>query len=239
MKRRGVIILIVIVVIILIGISVWLIYKKYLKKDSSNEGEVYNPNDIYIPNVGGAGSGGFSSLSFPIKKGMGGQEVINIQTAINKKCNKNLTTDGKFGPLTESALKSCYGSTTVSQALYTQMKFDTGSSSTGCKEGEYKGPFGCTPISGGTTPPPSSALSKGNMVYAKIPTILLYKNPDGSTSFGKIASSQNLNNPIGSYLSSYKEFSEIMVTTNYTGVTGGSIQSTPVRAFVYTSLIKK
>ena len=235
MKRKSVIIIIVIVVIIMLAISSWLIYKKYFKNTSTDgDGELPPPS----PDYSGGGSGGYSyPASFPIRKGMSGSTVTDVQKAINKKCNANLTTDGAFGPKTESALKSCYGSTTVSEALYTQMKIDTPVS--GCQEGYYKGPLGCMKIGGGTPAPAPTGMQKGNPVFAKTPSLVLFSYPNGSSSFGRLANNFDISKSIGLYETASSEgFSKVYVMVNYIK-NNGMLGNAPVWAYVYTSLIKK
>jgi hypothetical protein len=123
MNKKAVIIIIVIVVIILLAVSSWLVYKKLIKKDKKDEDTDGDYNLPPINYSGGAPSGGYTTpISFPIKKGMNGAEVVDIQNAINKKCNKSLNPDGKFGPGTQAALQSCYNVSEVDQTLYTTMK---------------------------------------------------------------------------------------------------------------------
>jgi hypothetical protein len=59
---------------------------------------------------------------FPLVKGAKGNYVKSLQMAINAKCGDKLrnlgmlplTTDGKFGPLTEKGVAACIGTTNVS-----------------------------------------------------------------------------------------------------------------------------
>jgi len=244
MKRKAIIIIIIIVVIILMAVSAWLLYKRFGGKKTGT-GEEFIPD----PNVGGGGGGGYSPASFPVRKGMSGPIVVDVQNAINKKCNAGLTPDGAFGPKTEAALKSCYaGITEVSQAVYTQMKIDT------------------TTPAGVVVPPtwrPSTTqptgLKPGDKVYAKtLGTLLLYKIPSSSSgSVGKIEigiTSQNCGEkdyvyvcshlPIGTYISdSVEGFSKIRVEANHLYdagfFAGNQWTTTPQEYYVYTSLIKK
>lgn len=258
MKRKTVVIIIVIVVIILLAISSWLIYKKYFKKTT---GDLEDDKNI-DPNLYGgatpAGGGYTTPATFPLRKGMSGQAVADIQNAINKKCNKGLVPDGAFGPKTEAALNSCYGATTVSQALYTQMKLDSSGVPTGsgCPEGQYKIPgLGCvkTPTFGGSSsaPPSSTGFKPGDKIYGKtLGKMLLYKLPSSGSSIGEITigtSSQcdNKNTvyvcswlPIGTFLNDSTEgFSKIRITTKHYNGSGWS--NGPADYYVYTSLIKK
>lgn len=185
MNKKAVIIIIVIVVVILLAISSWLVYKKFIKKseDEGTDGD-YNLPPINYP--GGAPSGGYTTpISFPIKRGMNGDSVIQIQNAINKKCNAGLTPDGAFGPKTESALSSCYKTTSVTEALLTQMKFDSGAA------------VATKPNVGGFI------TGAGNKVYLRSDTVSVYSYPSLSSSYliGYMKKSYFLDKPVGQYLS--------------------------------------
>jgi hypothetical protein len=228
MKRKSVIIIIVIVVIILIAISAWLIYRKYFKKEEFK--------DDYVPPVPDYSAGGTSYVpaSFPIKKGMRGQGVVDVQNAINKKCNKGLITDGEFGPKTEAALLSCYGSTTVSQATYTQMKSGSGGCPSGMKPDTI---LGC--VSAYKPAPAPVGMQKGNPVYAKTPSLVLFSYPNGSSSFGRLANNFDLSKSIGLYETASTEgFSKVWIGVNYI-TNSGLLGKAPVWAYVYTNLIRK
>ena len=193
MKRKAVVIIIVIVVLILIAVSTWLIYKKYIKApvvDNSGGGDQTPPPYTGGGYSGGGGGGGYSPSSFPVKKGMSGSTVADIQDSINKKCKSNLVTDGIFGPKTEAALKSCYSATEVSQALYTQMKMDSGAS-------------GAAATVTGTTGS-TSGFSAGAFVYLKPSVTNVYTYPafDSTYILGSIEKSIVLDKPIGIYVSS-------------------------------------
>lgn len=254
MKRKAVIIIIIIVVIILMAVSAWLIYKKLFKKDGGT-GEEFIP--FPDPNAGG----GYSPASFPVKKGMSGPIVIDIQNAINKKCNAGLTPDGAFGPMTEAALKSCYaGITEVSQAVYTQMKIDASAApSSQCPKGMIPDPsYGCIMAGAGKTTTPTG-FQPGDKVYARtLGQTLLYKIPSAnSESVGYIqvgVTSQNcggknvvytcMHLPIGTYISdSVEGFSKIRVEANHLYdagfLAGNQWTTTPHEFYIRTSLIKK
>jgi peptidoglycan hydrolase-like protein with peptidoglycan-binding domain len=236
MKRKIVVASIVLVVLILIFISSWLIYKKYIKKPIQDE----LPPDI--SSSGNLSGGGTSSTpvgippSFPLRKGMSGPMISDIQNAVNKKCNANLVPDGKFGPMTESATKSCYGATQVNETLYTQMKID--STGSGCPDGQYKVPgIGCMKIMP-TSAPVSNELKKGDAVVSRMPSIVLFSAPSGNTSIGKIV---NLtpNKPIGVYeLKSEGDFSKLWLNVSYVK-NNGMLGTPPAWVYVYSSLIKK
>jgi len=232
MKRKSVIIIIVIVVIILLAVSSWLIYKKFFKKDTTTDGEDELPPDYSGGNTGG---GGYTApASFPISKGMNGPMVIDVQNAINKKCNKGLTPDGAFGPKTEAALLSCYGSTTVSQATYTQMKSGSGGCPSGMKPDTI---LGC--VSAYKPAPAPVGMQKGNPVYAKTPSLVLFSYPNGSSSFGRLANNFDLSKSIGLYETASTEgFSKVWIGVNYI-TNSGLLGKAPVWAYVYTNLIRK
>lgn len=230
MKRKIVVASIVLIVLILIFISSWLIYKKYIKKPIQDE---LPPADS---------SNGTSSApaigitpSFPLRKGMSGPMISDVQNAVNKKCNANLVPDGKFGPMTEAATKSCYGATQVNEALYTQMKID---STGGCPSGQYKVPgIGCMKTISIPTPA-SSELKKGDLVVSRMPSIVLFSSPAGNTSIGKIV---NLtpDKSIGVYeLKSEGDFSKLWLNVNYVK-NNGMLGTPPAWVYVYSSSIKK
>ena len=243
MKRKIIVAVIIFIVITLIIISSWLVYKKYIK-DAPIEDELPPP-----PPDNNSGGGtpppNNTVMSFPLKKGMDNSSVIDVQNALNKKCKANLVADGKFGPKTESALKSCYGVTQVNEALYTQMKSDvTG----GCPEGKYKVPgIGCISIFP-TTPTQNPAttlggaaaigLKKGENVVSRMPTMVLFSAPVGNSSIGKI-SNLDSNKIIGVFESiASSEFSKLWLNVSYVK-NNGMIGSPPAWVYVYTSLIKK
>ncbi|MDD5358575.1 MAG: peptidoglycan-binding domain-containing protein [Candidatus Nanoarchaeia archaeon] len=59
---------------------------------------------------------------FPLKYGSTGKAVMDIQAYLNKKYNSGLDVDGIFGPLTEAAVKTAFGSNIVSKDLYNSIK---------------------------------------------------------------------------------------------------------------------
>lgn len=75
-----------------------------------------------LPGLGGPGYQQPSPTGFPLVKGASGNYVKSLQMAINAKCGDKLksmgmlplTTDGKFGPLTERGAAVCLGTTNVS-----------------------------------------------------------------------------------------------------------------------------
>lgn len=231
MKRKIVVAGIVLVVLILILISSWIVYKKYIKKPIQDE----------LPPDTSSGSGTSSAPvgitpSFPLRKGMSGPMISDVQNAVNKKCNANLVPDGKFGPMTESATKSCYGATQVNEALYTQMKID--STGSGCPDGQYKVPgIGCMKIMP-TSTPASNQLKKGDAVVSRMPSIVLFSNPAGNTSIGKI-SNLTPDKQIGVYeLKSEGDFSKLWLNVSYVK-NNGLLGTPPAWVYVYSSLIKK
>lgn len=178
MKRKTVIIIVIFLAIVIIGVSAWLIYKNTKKDEFKDPYE--GGDEPLMPPVGGGGS----PSKFPISRGMSGPEVTTIQDSINKKCKANLATDGKFGPLTENALKSCYGTTSVSQALFNQMKSDTGS-----------------PISGMPITPPS-AFTANQKIYLKGSAANIYSYPAFANNYivGTLEKSFFLDKSIGLYI---------------------------------------
>lgn len=68
----------------------------------------------------GTGNATLPVASFPLtpysmageytaEAGSYGQQIANLQKICNKKFNKSLTVDGKFGPKTENAFRSAFG----------------------------------------------------------------------------------------------------------------------------------
>ena len=55
---------------------------------------------------------------FPLKQGSSGSYVASLQNAINAKCGTKLIADGKFGPLTSNAAKSCLKTPDVDWEYY-------------------------------------------------------------------------------------------------------------------------
>lgn len=88
-----------------------------------------NINNLFTKNQGGVAGGGSSAgggatsqpAGFPLKKGSNSPSVANLQKGLNSKCGAKLVADGKFGPLTESALSKCYNVTQADFALYNQI----------------------------------------------------------------------------------------------------------------------
>lgn len=60
----------------------------------------------------------YKSDSFPLKKDSGGSRVRKLQEYLNTKYSAGLTVDGKFGPLTEGALKTHTSLTQVDETWY-------------------------------------------------------------------------------------------------------------------------
>lgn len=224
-NRKVVIITIVIIAVVLLSLASWLLYKKFFKKDSSGGDE---KKDDVVPDFSSTPSSSStiysapasSGISFPIKRGMKGAEVVKIQEAINKKCGAGLVTDGDFGRMTESALNSCYGTKEVSQALYTQMGFDKTSSPAPSKTG----------------------FSKGNKVYIKGDAISFYSFPEAKSKWiiGSIPKSLAKTNPIGTWVSKANGTFDKISIVAYQKLNGEAVVlSKPQEVFVYSSLISK
>jgi peptidoglycan hydrolase-like protein with peptidoglycan-binding domain len=90
-----------------------------LQIQAARDGSTATP-PIASPNpLPGLGGGIWvNPASFPLMSGSNNSYVANLQLALNKKCGKNLVADGKFGPLTQSAVQSCIGGTTISTDQY-------------------------------------------------------------------------------------------------------------------------
>ena len=73
------------------------------------------------PSGGGSSSGGsYSGRGFPLKKGSGGAKVKALQRYLNDVGSYGLVVDGKFGNLTEGAVKEELGGgiKTISETYY-------------------------------------------------------------------------------------------------------------------------
>lgn len=183
MKKKAIIIVIIVVVIIVLAVSSWIIYKKFFKSNTDiGDDNLGEDGGEPLPPATYGGGGGYASASFPIAKGMSGPQVIAVQDSINKKCNAGLVTDGKFGPKTESALKSCYGVTSVSQALFNQIAI---------------------PTTGAINPTGVSGFSLGQRVFLKGSVANLYSYPQFANNYivGSVEKSFFLDKAIGQYIS--------------------------------------
>ena len=83
----------------------------------------------YTPSSSSSSSSSWASdKTFPLKKGQKGENVKILQKYLNYSplCKRKnvpvLTTDGKFGDKTESALKLCYDMVTLDKATHDAMK---------------------------------------------------------------------------------------------------------------------
>lgn len=226
-NRKVVIITIVIVAVVLLSLASWLLYKKFFKKDSSEDNDVSKdgmPDWSSTPSSSSStiysAPASSSGTSFPIKRGMKGADVVKIQEAINKKCGAGLVTDGDFGRMTESALMSCYKTKEVSQALFTQMGFDKTSS-----------------------PAPSvTGFSKGSKVYIKGDSIALYSYPEAKSKWviGNISKAIVKTNPIGTWVSKANGTFDKVSVIGYINLKNEIVVlSKPQEVFVYSSLISK
>ena len=235
MKRKIIVAVIIFIVITLIIISSWLVYKKYIKPQPIQD-ELPPDNGNTNPTGGGAPTNN-TVMSFPLKKGMDNSSVIEVQNALNEKCKANLVADGKFGPKTEAALKSCYGVTQVSEALFAQIKSDAGGK---CPDGKMKIPgIPCSsPVVLGVGGAAAVGLKKGENVVSRMPTMVLFSAPVGNSSIGKI-SNLDSNKIIGVFESiASTEFSKLWLNVSYVK-NNGLLGTPPAWVYVYTSLIKK
>lgn len=111
LKNKKIIAALAVLVVIVVIFVVVRLRKKAEESDKSITG-------------GGSSSGtGNATLpvaSFPLtpysmageytaEAGSYGQQIANLQKICNKKFNKSLTVDGKFGPKTENAFRSAFG----------------------------------------------------------------------------------------------------------------------------------
>lgn len=123
-KSRTGLFIIIAVGLIILGVVVWYFFLRGSGCDPNRNGydkkgkydpkcKVDDPKTTNTPAPTGS-SGWVSDSSFPIKKGSWGPKVKALQSAIGAK------DDGKFGPLTEAALKAKTGKTEVA----TQAEYD-------------------------------------------------------------------------------------------------------------------
>jgi hypothetical protein len=217
-NKKAVIITIVIVAIIMLAVASWLIYKKFFKKDSTEE----DVKDETMPDWGTNNTTTYSqtqlsNATFPIKKGMKGSEVEKIQAAINKKCGAGLTVDGDFGSRTESALFSCYKTKEVSTALFTQMGFDLGSGS----------------------PAASTGFSKGNKVYLKGNSVGIYNFPESKSQWivGNVTKSILGTNPFGTWVGKANSSFDKVLVVGYIGKDGKPVVLNPPKELFVPSLL--
>jgi hypothetical protein len=217
-NRKAVIITIVIVAIIMLAVASWLIYKRFFKKDSTDEDVKdetmpdWSTNNSTTPTYSQTTFG----TSFPIKKGARGSEVEKIQAAINKKCGAGLTTDGDFGPRTESALLSCYNTKEVSSALFTQMGFDLGGS-----------------------PAVPTGFSRGNKVYLKGSSAGIYSFPEakGQWIVGNVTKSILGTNPFGTWVGKANSSFDKVLVVGYIGKDGKPVVLSPAKEFFVSRLL--
>lgn len=131
-KRKVVIIVIIIFIIILLTVGIYFVVRSKPKTES--DADIYAKGEETPPIPGGPPTSSGGSLvnnEFPLKKGMRGTLVSNVQSKLssNPTCLNSLkiagasvpTADGVFGPITEKALKTCFGVTQVSKELYDSM----------------------------------------------------------------------------------------------------------------------
>jgi hypothetical protein len=102
-----------------------------IKKPAATTNTVKNPISSWLDWLTGSGSNPLpsqpqysaadNSSAFPLKNGSTGEEVKNLQTWLNNHVilpYSFLNVDGKFGPLTLSALKRTLGVSEVTEAWY-------------------------------------------------------------------------------------------------------------------------
>ncbi len=192
-KKKGIIIAIIVFIVILLIIGFYFIFKSKPQTKSDAEENLKNPD--LNPPIPGLSSGGtsYASAAFPVKRGMSGQLVKDIQSylASNSACINSFkvagvaipAVDGAFGPITEAALKACKGVTVVTQDLYNSMK------------AAASAPAGSTGSSA------SSAWKSGDKVYLASPWAVLYSYPSNEIKYyiGRVQKTNFLTNPIGTY----------------------------------------
>lgn len=87
------------------------------KAVAGGETKTSGGSSVWIPSKN---TSGLPEASFPLtpysmakeysaNTGSYGEQIAKLQKICNKKWNKNLTVDGKFGPKSEAAFLSCFG----------------------------------------------------------------------------------------------------------------------------------
>ena len=87
------------------------------KAVAGGETKTSGGSSVWIPSKN---TSGLPEASFPLtpysmakeysaNAGSYGEQIAKLQKICNKKWNKNLTVDGKFGPKSEAAFLSCFG----------------------------------------------------------------------------------------------------------------------------------
>ena len=110
------------------GVGLYFLFRDKDKDESKKNG---NGDDDIISKLNPFTSNKYKSDSFPLKKDSGGSRVKKLQEYLNTKYNAGLDTDGKFGPLTEGALKTHTGLTQVDETWYNTNVLATASSGNG------------------------------------------------------------------------------------------------------------
>lgn len=111
--------LIIVSIISIIAVVVFLYFRKRKQKGSEGSEDIYSANPS-----GQSPVAQLPQASFPLTpyshvkvysaaKGSYGQQIANLQKICNDKFGKNLAVDGKFGPKSESAFLTCFGSPLV------------------------------------------------------------------------------------------------------------------------------
>lgn len=98
-------IIIVTIVIIVLGIALWLIFKKPTEK--TPETKVTSDGDSVIIDT-----------TFPLKNGSKGSAVSSLQKYLNTKYNAGLKVDGVWGILTNNAVTTYLKRDNISSAIY-------------------------------------------------------------------------------------------------------------------------
>lgn len=209
MSKKAIVILIIVLILLLLGTGIFFIWKSKPKKGSDKE--YYDePSDVPPgPSSGNVPSGGSSALKdneFPLKKGMRGTLVMGLQSKIGT-TTAYLNAlkiegaaipepDGVFGPITEKAVMTCFGTTEVSKQLY---------------ESIMTGSNGTPPT---PTPPaavkPNTAIAIGTKLFANSPTgVNAYTSNKASAS--NVYKFYANGSYIGTYLANDGIFSKVIV----------------------------
>lgn len=232
MKRKVIIILIIVFIVLLLSAGVFFILKSKPKTESDLDAAQSDVPPVFdgapVANIST-----YTTASFPLKKGMRGDLVANVQRYLssNAACLSTYkvtgasapTADGVFGPITEKALKSCKGVTTVSKELYDQMTAVAAPAASS-----------------------STAIKKSDKVYLNGSQAMLYTFPENKPEyfFGKVSKTVFLDKPIGIFVEDVSGgFAKITVGgyEPYIKASGsyGPFKAESKTVFIYKSSLRK
>lgn len=84
-------------------IVIYIVYKNYTRSTTLSEG--YS-GEVPSPSLSGAVASTWRGDTFPLAQGSSGTRVKAIQRGINTLDNAGLSVDGRWGPATETAVKT-------------------------------------------------------------------------------------------------------------------------------------